>query len=213
MKQSEPISSNTFLKLPSRLIGKDERKKRIWEIPQKDNPRIPHDMGCSTNAGCGRRSRNSGQGGRGQGGHGRGASATVPRKASGVCVCKDLEGHVFTIRLGNKGKDGHMLLISIEKWPPTLGTYCSSGRADWMLEIYWCRRIQYIKVIIMMITSNDSFWLMCCRWWHIRYRSLLAILRKKAGKPKQEIRNLYGFHMNSSNRNSLVWLHIICEFT
>ncbi len=56
----------------------------------------------------------------------------------------------------------------------------------------------------MIITSNDSVWLMCCHWWHIRYRSLLAILRKKVGEPKEEIRNLYGFYMNSSNVNSLV---------
>jgi hypothetical protein len=52
--------------------------------------------------------------------------------------------------------------------------------------------------------SNDSVWLMCCCWWHICYCSLLAILRKKVGKPKEEIRNLYGFHKNSSNVNSLV---------
>jgi hypothetical protein len=34
---------------------------------------------------------------------------------------------------------------------------------------------------------------MCGHWWHIRYCSLLAILRKKVGKPKEESRNLYGF--------------------
>ncbi len=34
---------------------------------------------------------------------------------------------------------------------------------------------------------------MCVRWWHICYRPLLAILRKKVGKPKEESRNLYGF--------------------
>jgi hypothetical protein len=33
---------------------------------------------------------------------------------------------------------------------------------------------------------------------------LLAILRKKVGEPKEEIRNLYGFYMNSSNVNSYV---------
>jgi hypothetical protein len=52
----------------------------------------------------------------------------------------------------------------------------------------------------MIIMSNDSVLSMCCRWWHIRYRSLLAILRKKVGKPKEEVRNLYGFHMNSSSK-------------
>ncbi len=53
---------------------------------------------------------------------------------------------------------------------------------------------------------------MCCRWWHFCYRSLLATLRKKVGEPKEEIRNLYGFYMNSSEVNSYVWLHITYEF-
>jgi hypothetical protein len=78
-------------------------------IPQKENPRIPHNMGCGTNAGHGGCGRNSGQGGRGQGGCSRGASATVPRKASEVDACKALERHSFTISSGNKGKDGDML--------------------------------------------------------------------------------------------------------
>ena len=66
-------------------------------------------MGRDTNAGRVGRSGNSGRGGRGQGGRSRGASATVPRKASEVGACKDLEGHIFTIGSGNKGKDGDML--------------------------------------------------------------------------------------------------------
>jgi hypothetical protein len=38
---------------------------------------------------------------------------------------------------------------------------------------------------------------MCGPWWHIRYRSLLAILRKKVGELKEESRNLYRFvYMN-----------------
>ncbi len=68
--------------------------------------------------------------------------------------------------------------------------------------------------------SNDSVWLMCCCWWHICYRSLLAILRKKVGKPKEEIKNLYGFHVNSYNvwirwydflcvNSHNLWIHII----
>jgi len=60
-------------------------------------------MRRDTNAGCVGRSGNSGRGGHGQGGRGRGASATVPRKASEVGACKDLEGHIFTIGSGNKG--------------------------------------------------------------------------------------------------------------
>jgi hypothetical protein len=34
---------------------------------------------------------------------------------------------------------------------------------------------------------------MCCSWWHFCYPSLLAILRKKIGKPRKEIGNLNGF--------------------
>ena len=66
-------------------------------------------MGHDTNAGRVGRSGNSGRGGRGQGGRSRGASVTVPRKASEVGVCKDLEGNIFTIGSDNKGKDGDML--------------------------------------------------------------------------------------------------------
>ncbi len=82
--------------------------------------------------------------------------------------------------------------------------WLSSKRANWWLVFYWCRRVECINVVIMIIMSNDSVWLMCCCWWHICYHSLLAILRKKVGKPKEEIRNLYGFHMNSSNK----WIHM-----
>ncbi len=39
----------------------------------------------------------------------------MPRKASEVGACKDLEGHIFTISVGNKGKDGDMLRTSMEK--------------------------------------------------------------------------------------------------
>jgi hypothetical protein len=72
-------------------------------------------MGRDTNAGRAGRGGNSGRGGRGRGGRGRGANATVPRKASEVGACKELEGHIFTIGSGNKGKDGDMLRTSMEK--------------------------------------------------------------------------------------------------
>jgi len=108
------------VKLYASLVRKNEQKKRILEIPRKENLRIPLDMGRDMNAGRAGRGGNSGRGGRGRGGCGRGASATVPRKASEVGVCKDLEGHIFTIGSGNKGKDGDMLRTSMEKWLPTL---------------------------------------------------------------------------------------------
>ncbi len=85
-------------------------EKRIVEIPRKENPRIPLDMGRDTNAGRVGHGGKSGRGGRGQGGRGRGANVTVPRKASEVGACKELEGHIFTIGSGNKGKDGDMLI-------------------------------------------------------------------------------------------------------
>jgi hypothetical protein len=52
----------------------------------------------------------------------------------------------------------------------------------------------------MIITSNDFVWSMCCVGG-IFATALSAILRTKVGKPKEEIRNQYGFHMNSSNVN------------
>jgi hypothetical protein len=79
-------------------------------------------MGQDKNAGHARRSGNSGRGGRDQGGRDRGASATVPRKPSEVGACKDLEGHIFTIGSGNKGKDGDMLQTSMEKMATYIGT-------------------------------------------------------------------------------------------
>ncbi len=79
-------------------------------------------MGRGMNAGHGGCGRNSRQGGCGQGGSGRGASATVPRKASEVGACKDLEGHIFTIGSGNKGKDCDMLRTSMEKTTTYIST-------------------------------------------------------------------------------------------
>ncbi len=89
-------------------------------------------MGRDTNAGRAGRGGNSGRGGHGQGGCGRGASVTVPRKASEVGACKDLEGHIFTIGSGNKGKDGDMLRTSMEKMATYIGTkYGNEAAQEW----------------------------------------------------------------------------------
>jgi hypothetical protein len=89
-------------------------------------------MGHRTNTGRGGRGRNRGGGGRDQKGCGRGASATVPRKTSEVGACKDLEGHIFTIGLGNKGKDGNMLRTSMEKITTYIGTkYGNAAAQEW----------------------------------------------------------------------------------
>jgi hypothetical protein len=68
-------------------------------------------MACAANAGRGKGRRDD----RGRGGQGRGTSGTIPRKASEVGACKELEGHIFTIGSGNKGKDGDMMRTTIEK--------------------------------------------------------------------------------------------------
>ena len=86
------------------------------KMSRTSNPNAGHG-GCS---GIGRRA------GRGRGVHGRGANATIPRKASEVGACKDLEGHIFTIGSGNKGKDGDMLRTSMEK----MGTYIGTKFGD-----------------------------------------------------------------------------------
>ncbi len=83
-------------------------------------------MGRDTNAGHTGRGGNSGRDGHGKGGCNKGASATVPRKASEVGACKDLEGHIFTIGSANKGKVGDMLRTSMEK----MTTYISTKYGD-----------------------------------------------------------------------------------
>jgi hypothetical protein len=56
----------------------------------------------------------------------------VPRKASEVGACKDLEGHIFTIGSGNKGKDGDMLRTSMEKMATYIGTkYGDEAAQEW----------------------------------------------------------------------------------
>jgi len=89
-------------------------------------------MGRDTNADRAGRGGNSGRGGCGQGGRGRGASATMPRKAPEIGACKDLEGHIFTIGSGNKGKDGDMLRTSMEKMAAYIGTkYGDEAAQEW----------------------------------------------------------------------------------
>jgi hypothetical protein len=46
----------------------------------------------------------------------------VPKRASELGACKELEGHIFTICSGNKGKDGDMLRTSKEKMATYIGT-------------------------------------------------------------------------------------------
>ena len=57
----------------------------------------------------------------------------MPRKASEVGACTDLEGHIFTIGSGNKGKDGDMLRTSMEKMATYIGTkkYGDESAQEW----------------------------------------------------------------------------------
>ncbi len=50
----------------------------------------------------------------------------MPKKASELGACKDLEGHIFTIGLGNKGKEGDMLCMSKKK----MATYIRTKYGD-----------------------------------------------------------------------------------
>ncbi len=54
----------------------------------------------------------------------------MPRKASELQACKDLEGHIFTIGSGNKGKDRDMLCTSKEKMAMYIGTKYDDNAAQ-----------------------------------------------------------------------------------
>ena len=47
-----------------------------------------------------------------------------------VGACKDLEGHIFTIRSGNKSKGGDMLRTSVEKMATYIGTKFGNDAAQ-----------------------------------------------------------------------------------
>ena len=56
----------------------------------------------------------------------------MPRKASEVGARKDLEGHIFTIGSGNKGKDGDTIRTSMEKMATYIGTkYGNEAAQEW----------------------------------------------------------------------------------
>ncbi len=72
----------------------------------------------------------------------RNTSSNVPRKASELRACMDLEGHIFTIGSGNKGKDGDMLCTSKEKMARYIGAKYGDGAAqEWTSE----KRIVLVK--------------------------------------------------------------------
>jgi hypothetical protein len=82
-----------------------------------------------------------GHGGSGRGGRGgklpkQNESGTLPHKGGEVGAYKDLvEGNVFTIGSGNKGKDGDMLHTSKDKLALYTGTtYGDDACQEWLLE-------------------------------------------------------------------------------
>jgi hypothetical protein len=90
-------------------------------------------MARAANAGRGKGGGDGGRAGRGRGGRGRGTSGTIPRKASEIGACKELEGHIFTIGSGNKGKDGDMMRTTIEKMATYIGTKFGDDAAqEWV---------------------------------------------------------------------------------
>ncbi len=82
----------------------------------------------------------AGRGGGGRGGQGgrfpiRKEPSSLPCKGSEVGACKDLEGNVFTIGSGNKGKEGDMLRTSKEKLALYIGTnYGDDACQEWLSE-------------------------------------------------------------------------------
>jgi hypothetical protein len=78
--------------------------------------------------------------GGGRGGHGgrfpkRNEPSSLSCKGGEVGACKDLEGNVFTIGSGNKGKDGDMLCTSKEKLALYIGTYYGDDACqEWLSE-------------------------------------------------------------------------------
>jgi hypothetical protein len=91
-------------------------------------------MARQLHAGC------AGHGGSGRGGPGgnfpkQNESGSLPCKGGEVGACKDLEGNVFIIGSGNKGKDGDMLHTSKEKLALYIGTtYGDDACQEWLSE-------------------------------------------------------------------------------
>jgi hypothetical protein len=95
-------------------------------------------MARESTAGC------AGRGGGGRGGRGgrfpKRNKASAPCKTGEVRACKDLDGNVFTIESGDKGKDGDLLRTSKEKLALYIGTNygdnaCQEGMSEKQLVL------------------------------------------------------------------------------
>jgi hypothetical protein len=75
----------------------------------------------------------------------------MPRKASEVGACKDLDGHIFTIGLENKGKDGNMLCTSMEK----MTTYIVTKYGDEAAQEWTSRK----KINLLSLRTHKPYWI------------------------------------------------------
>jgi hypothetical protein len=85
-------------------------------------------MAQGKDTGCEGRGARGGLGCRG--GQTRKTSSNVPRKASELGACKDLEGHISTISSVSKGKYEDMICTSKEKMATYIGTKYSDDTAQ-----------------------------------------------------------------------------------
>ena len=117
--------------VPQKEYPERYHKKRIQRRSMKrESGKIPLDMGQDTNAGHSGCGGNSNRSGKGCVGHGKTTLGMVPCKASEVGACKDLEGQIFTISSGNKGKDRDMFRTSVEKMATYIGTKFGNDAAQ-----------------------------------------------------------------------------------
>ena len=90
-------------------------------------------MARAAPAGHGGRREKGEREGRGYGARSKAITATIPRKTTEVGVCKELEGHIFTVGPGNKGKDGNILRTSMEKMATFIGTkFGDEAAQEWI---------------------------------------------------------------------------------
>ncbi len=121
MRETGKLKPQSLVKVPCELIQLQHSSYIITMARQPQASR--------GGRGCG------GRGGRGGRFPKQNEKVSLPRKSGEVGACKDLEGNVFTIRSGNKGKDGDMLRTSKEKLALYIGTnFGDDACQDWLSE-------------------------------------------------------------------------------
>jgi hypothetical protein len=164
------------------LSGKTNRKEDPKRSQEKRIQEILLKMAQASNTGRAGCCRNGGQGDCGRGGCGRNPSGTVLCKASEVGACKELEGHIFTIGFGNKGKDGDMLHTSMEKMATYIGVnYGNKATQEWTSgkKIVLLEPVYLLQVILVKHAERVKATKECIQ---LRLKSLRA--EKRAIKAK-----------------------------